>query len=841
MKIYNRFFIIITFLILTIHTLYAESAPPPDTQTVFNNLIIENVIKKTAQDLKNSLNQLLADKIIDVNQINGKILYAYSLAKIEDYQKYAEQLILLQSNIKRMSEQNLNNLEKFLEKFREYAEKDNPVVGAMFDQLTENINLRKKVFRPQTQSISSVDYKVSIFINWFNHNENEAPLVNKLGLRDYLKNELEKSFKNSSSSYDVNLNGQFKLEGLIKNFQLVDNRVNSSNQVLEKRYELLVDFKIVSSQDGKIITEKKNFYTEYLYYTPVYSVEIGISDKQALDEFVIESANKIHDEADKIFKDIREQLKTGKKIIELSSEQKSLINSMSAKPAQPLKKISAVVSLSNEDIQVKGDIESSGELIEHNNKVSADAEFKVNLKDKTGIFAGLLKLKGSNYDEREYDLDKITAEYKTKSLVITAGNIFPMFTKMTFNNSQEGIMIDYKIPGNKEVLKFFAGRDRRPEDFQNFERLNLGLNLNIAIDKKSSGIFSFVYSEDDRNSIVYDSNVFIPGKNTLISFSGKILPFSKLTVQYEFIYSYFTDLSVNTESIIGNAIEIKTNYAPNNNNNCMLNYIRIDPDYVTMNGIATIDRQKFDFTYINKSVKDLNIKFSTIYQNDNLDEYFDKTNYLNSYTSNLTYLPFTKNDIKPLNKIKIENTSELRKTYNELLSGNSKRDKYNENLLFNFKISNTLLSNALNLYVSYERENEDDKVNFTISKSRQYEYYNSYTKKIFNILNIDLRGKYRYKTIDEKKDKFINGSCSLKYSKNSVSSSISYYYDLNKTSVIDQDSKKQKLEYEFIFLQKLPKIKNNYTLKIVYDINDFENSDMNYKKLSAFTGIKMEF
>ncbi|HPG30250.1 MAG TPA: hypothetical protein PLQ81_05655 [bacterium] len=815
-----------------------------DNVSPVSEIVLNKIIKPAPAELAPSIEKYVGDKIIDTTVNVGKFLYAYSLVKTENYRKYAEEFVKLKAAVKRFSEPQITEFEKFIAEFKNAAEKNNPALDSLYEQILSDLDERKKIFNPQvkTKTIGKTDSKLTVFVNWFDFNQIEAPLLKSINIREVLKENIERSFK-SSDLYEVNNNGAFKVEGQIKNFEIKNDRFNSNNEATERRVELLVDFRILESSTNQIITEKRNYYFEYTYYTLAFSGGIGISDGEGLTNFAEEAASKIFEELNSRFDEVRKQLASGKKAVELSADQKNVLKSMIPKAPKPPAPFSGTILLTNEDIRVNGNLESSGETKKHYNKLDGTADLKFNFKALDGDISSFVKLKGSSLKtNREFELDKITVDYKRKNLSLSAGNIFPFISKMIFNNAQEGVMVDYKIEQLSSSLKVFAGRDRRPQDFVNFNTLNLGASLTANIDKSSFGSFNVVYTKDNPNSISYDSAAMIPAQNTLLSFVGKFSPkkIKELSFNYEFAYSFYKDLLQDTDNLNGNAIDIKSVYTTKKNI-VSFNYIWTDPNFVTLYGNVSVDRQKFDLTYTNKMIENMILKFNGIYQNDNLDEINEKTNYVSSIAANMNYQPFAKKEKKILKTLKMENSFEIRNTYNKLLGSPIKRDKNNRNLLLKIKFLNSFLSNTMNAYISYENENDEDKINFSTSRVKQYECSNSYSKKILESYFLDARGRYRYKTVDEKTDKLFNGSLSMRYSKNKSNCILSYYIDITASTVKDQDSEKQKIEAEYNYSNIIKKIKNNYIVKITYDINDFENRDLNFKKLTAYTGMKMEF
>jgi hypothetical protein len=388
-------------------------------------------------------------------------------------------------------------------------------------------------------------------------------------------------------------------------------------------------------------------------------------------------------------------------------------------------------------------------------------------------------------------------------------------------------------------LKALLGRDKEGKNNINYSKNSAGLNLGKTYQKKYKVNLNFVYTQDDKNSVDIDSTL-TPVKNYLVGSNGK-LKFSKaLTVDYEFVWSYFNDNTKADSNIVyDNAINVKTSYKFKKSLT-FLDYYRVGPDFNTMNGIATVDREKYTLGYTNK-MKLLSLTTTSKYQKDNLENQEDKTNYLLEYNMNSSCNPLK--SLKNLNFKKLMLSADLsyRRNYNELKNNPLSRDNDLRNWVYKLKVSNSMFKNAYSYYFSYEYEDENDKINFENTYTTNFEFYNGYKKKLLKLLNLDIKSKFRFKKVDEKIDRYLNGNFSLKYSKKKFSCLVDYYYDFNFSSTEDQDSKKQKLAFEVKYSHKKKKITNEYNLKVDYNFNKFENEENDYNKLLITTGLKVMF
>ncbi len=681
---------------------------------------------------------------------------------------------------------------------------------------------------------------VEIFVNWFNYSPKIEDVIKTNDIQNILKNEFEINIK-EDKIYKLNPAAQLIINGEISDYKIINSRISETGIALEKRIELLLNFLLKENTNNKTLFEQRNFYLDYSYKTLEYSNTAGKNDKEAVREFLTQSGKKIYHEINGYIKSNLDKLPKKKKSIELNEEQKKILENLlppaEAQVGKPQIKFS--FQLSDEEIRVRGNLSSSGEKSDKYNtiKFAGNSDIRANVKYANGNeLSGALKLKGDK-DDKSIDLDKINVKYKAEKYEFEAGNLSLLFSDVVFNNSIEGFILDYAIaPGNKN-LKIFAGRDKEPKDFKNFLRYSAGLNYTEKLKNNQSLKFNIIYIDDKKNSIEYDSAAFQPGENLIISNNLKLNILKNLQSDFEFAYSFFTfDKAVSDTYITGFALSLNNTYKYKK---AIFTgkYSRISPYYNSMSAVFTGDKEKIFFDANLKMSEQFNYKVSSEYQEDNLDREDDKKNFLFTHKFDAVEKPFSKDSL--FKNVDFENGLEIRKDYNLVIKDNS-RDKDLMNYIFKMKCNNAISRNV-SVYALFEFEKERDNTDASSYFTRNYEFFNNIKTMLYKIVNVNFRSKYRYKVLSEKKETLLNSSISFNYSNEAVALSLDYYHDLNLTSIVNQDSAKKKIEFDVKFYPKVKITKNTVNFKLTYDINTFEDSELNYKKIAFFSSLKIDF
>jgi len=778
--------------------------------------------------------------------MNILFIYTYLLAKFEEVREYSSEFVKIKFRISKLTNSESKELIDLIEEIKKKDTAPSDISKAMLTDSLDLVQQRAEKSKPKSfVSVKKNDsLKIPLGVAWLDYNKNELAAVASKDVVNILKNKIENAFK-ENGDYDISDAAQLKITGKIVDFKIVDERVNDQNVALERRIELLLDIELSEIKTATKLFTKKGLYNELKYYTVDFSKEMGKSEKESLDELFNASSEKVMNEINKKVEGIKDKLRSGgKKEIQLSDVQKGLIENMMPKtPKQePPKPVSGSIELENEHIAVSGALESSGEPKKKYDKFTTRENININIPvNKGGTLTGLINIKTMNYEDKNAQLEKILFTYKKGKLLVSAGDVFPNISKIVFNKSLEGLYTEYKFKeGGKDGLRAFAGREGTAYEGIYFARYDAGLSLTKIFQKKHQIDFNFAYIADDENSIGFDSDI-IPVKNILTGVFGKMKYTKEFSIDWEMVYSLYNENTrVSSEYYKDLAADVKAAYIKNKRN-FTLSYYSAGPDFVTINGIATSDREKYTLSFSDEYFKKLTVTSVMLFQHDNLTKWNIKTGYLKENSLSLNYSPFKQSKNENLKNISAVNGLSLKRNYNRFIDTLTPADKELKTTTNNFKISNSMFKGKYSCYAAFDYDYEDDIFNLTKTFTKNYEVFNGLKYKIIKIISFDFNNKLRYKTSNDKTDRYINGNISLAYQKNKIVAGIDYYYDINYTSVEGQDSKKHKLGGNFEYTVKKKKLTNKFNIKLTYDINSYEDETQDYKKLNLLTSLKILF
>lgn len=708
-------------------------------------------------------------------------------------------------------------------------------------EIENNSQIKNQNIKSETLTLT--DTSIYLSVNWFNYDKNSENLILSNKVQDILKNEIENKIK-YSTEIKLSINADVKITGYINELKIVDERKNQNNEVIEKRIKILFEWKLENVYNNNIITVRKNIFEEYTFKTKLYSEEIGLTEKEAVENFLKSAAIKLYD-------DLSEVISTEKKNI-LQDRIKFSIIKKKKKEAESSKsdtivkspetqfKVSGRVTFEDENIKVAGNVTASGETKDNINKITSkqNIDFYANLASTK--ISGTFSTRINDYDYKKNEIDKIYLEYAQKKFTLAAGNIFTNFSKIMFNNSFEGLFADIKF-NNLISMKALAGREKTPHNNINFERFNYGLNFNINFSKDASLSVNSVYSNDDKNSIVYDTTALIPLRNLLTSIKG-LYRYESLKFDYEIIKSMTKNLDTKKNDD-DKALLFNINYRTVKQI-AALGYSYIGPDFYTANGLATIDREKIFGNYNAKFISNLPIFCSFNLQRDNLNKNNDLTNYLIEEKISADYSPFKKGTNQLSKNILVQNTFNYRKNYNKETNQKPK-DKDTINNIYRLNITNSLFKNAYRILLAFEKEKEKDDIQLIDNSIKTFEFGNNYQKKIIEPLELNAAAKFRYKENNDITDKMLNSSITLNYKKENFDSIFEYYIDSTLSSLEGSDmiTQKFKLSNEFTLTPVSEKDKRRVILKLDfgYEINRFELSENNFDKFTVTSGMIINF
>lgn len=824
------FIIVFSFLFLSNNNIYS------------NNIINENYIDLLLSDdisyIKTSINNLVREQKIDLDNFYDNVVYVYLLAKVEEYREYSFQYVPVRLRIRLLSESKLKETKKLLNIIDLLDENKNTVSKNFISELLKKITDRLESFKPPVivQTEPAEITKLTLEVNWFNFSRRELPVVQEKNIPDKFKNQIETIF-NRSHYYEVIVAGLFQLNGVIQNFRIVDEHKNSEGKVTSKRIEMLIDYQLVQNQTQRIVYRQTGVYFEHRFFTYDYSQELGTDLNEAINEILLNASEKIFNDIDDYLDTYRQQLLSETKKVEISDEQRDILNLIFAiEDRRPEKSISGIISIENENIKVSGNVESSGEPKKSQNRFTTRENINFIYPVKNGVLRGQLRTRTTSYD-KNIDLERINVEFEQNRFKVSAGNLFHYLSPLTFNNTIDGIKAEYKSPEEKNKMQVLWGRNQRAKDNRQYLRHTLGFNVANTFMNNNLISFNFIFTEDIKDSISFDTEL-LPEKNLLLGLHGNLNLFEHIFLDYELVHSFYEeDTRDDTDMVRDYGLNLRLMYRKSSRIT-YINYYKTGNEFRTLNGIATIDRRLVTLGFNDALTEKTNILLSARLQNDNIGNHKSVTNYMREYNALTNYRPFSITGGNLTKNIVIQNQVLYRQEYDSV--DNSDKSKNFDNIHYNFRISNDFFNRKLNTYFLLNFIRDNDKIEEETEQTRNIELSKTYSSRFFDNLSLLTNLKFRFQKQEDRNDKYVNGNLALNYLINRLSFSFDYYYDAYYSSLENQDSLKQ----NFIFNMEYSssgRLSNTYNLKIDYNTNTFDNAELDFNKITIFTGLRVMF
>ncbi len=700
---------------------------------------------------------------------------------------------------------------------------------------------------------------LKLMIEWFSFDKLRAVDAEKHNIIELLRNDIIGILK-KNQNYIISNVGEYKLSGRIVDFAINDYTKDKNNIVIEKRISMTFSIDIIDVKNNKNVYTEPGIFIENIFSTEQNPDGRGIPEREAIRNMLDDSVKKINSYLSNFYNKLIISQKPQKKKIELPESKKKLIDELEQEFAQrekdkkidgkialskPIEKFKKhiEINLKNERIMVtSGTVEASGETKKIQDKFETEEKLNFTALLDSGnnsALDGNLVIKTKSYQERKVDLDKILLTYKNDNLNVSLGNVFGQITRTIFTNSLEGLTVDWKSVNKKDIINVIAGRDKEGKDNQYYSRNSAAFGYTRMLNKDDKIMIGGALAQDNKSSISLDTSL-IPIKNYLLGASGKFKIIEPLSLEIELTKSYFEPNKFDdTETLQDNAENVKLIYKKEKKL-ASLEYSRIGADFVTINGIASADKEIYTFNY--KDVyKILNYNFGARYQFDDLDHRNNKRNYVKELKSGCEFKPLSDNPSENLKNVilgfdilKSEKYNRLR---NSAVSSTSDLSTINAKT----KISNRLFKNMYSFNLSFEYECEEDNILNQNVYTRNYEFSNNFKKKIIDDLFFDAKLRARHKIYLDKTENFVNSTLAFLYNKNSMNLSLEYYVDINKSSAINQDSAKHQISFNYENMKKYAKHSASLLLSLTYSENKFEDKTLEYNKLLVNTALKFIF
>lgn len=278
-------------------------------------------------------------------------------------------------------------------------------------------------------------------------------------------------------------------------------------------------------------------------------------------------------------------------------------------------------SVTLNDVSGSGDDQSS--LTEGSNALEV---LTVNGKGDFGDFDYRYSLGGKATDDprkdvQKYSLTRLQGRLSNQIHTLTLGDTFESFSQYSLSSAVKGASYRYANKQNMapDVTLLYGLAYPRWDNFWGLDAVQrdvLGARVQQQVNDEFWIAGSYVKTNDDERvagSSLYDTDIF--------SIDWEYLPIPGLTISGE---SAFSD---SEESVTETAAKIDHNGSAHHleaigdggPSRVVLDYERVSPDFLTLMGSATPDREKAKATWRYKYSKTITMNFGMLWYRDNLD------------------------------------------------------------------------------------------------------------------------------------------------------------------------------------------------------------------------------
>ncbi|MEK8023775.1 MAG: hypothetical protein AAB229_08210, partial [Candidatus Hydrogenedentota bacterium] len=411
-----------------------------------------------------------------------------------------------------------------------------------------------------------------------------------------LKREIERAIQ-ADTGFALSTTAILSLNGTIRELSITDRRTNAQGSPLERLVKIRVDYAALDEGTGRDASERNNVIEELSYYTDTYSLEQGLTDREAIEEkLLIALAHRIVRELNV---DYAKLPVTPSKKIDLTAEEKDELDRIGAVPEAPTpphKWFSWNLGFENEAITVmEGSLAAAGQNKRTVNRFSQNTTVKLE-----PITWGNSELKGvaiTKYrpeDLRELTLQRGELEYAINpNNLLKAGTVTGSISKYIFDQTLAGATFERKMEFGKMKHNLFlmGGQDFRADGLGDLPRVNYG------------GFWKSVFGEwgelqlsadatRDKHSFRSTTGALTNVDNRLYGAMGKLKTPFKTEITFEADMSEHKELrEPDTTFVRGDLLDLKLTQKIRDLT-LKAEYYNADQLFRTIFGSATTDREK---------------------------------------------------------------------------------------------------------------------------------------------------------------------------------------------------------------------------------------------------------
>ncbi|MEK8022366.1 MAG: hypothetical protein AAB229_01020 [Candidatus Hydrogenedentota bacterium] len=661
-----------------------------------------------------------------------------------------------------------------------------------------------------------------------------------------LKRAIERTLL-SDTGFTLSTTAALSLSGTIRELTITDRRTDANGRPLERLVQIRVDFAVLDEGTGRDIVERKNFIRELNYYTDTYSLELGMTDREAIEEkLLVELAEAIHAVLDRE----RDRLPVTapaapREKVELSDEEKALLGGVGP-PVPRRKYLSWNLNFEDEIINIpEGTLAAAGQNKFTTNRFTQTTTMKLEpIRWDNSEVKGVAIGKYEPREIRALSLQRGELEYLVNpNNLFKFGTVSATLNKYVFDQTLAGASYDgkYEFGGMKHNLLVIGGRDFRANGLGDLPRYSVGGAWEAAFKDIVKVRFLADAARDQDPTVAAGVRTQVDNQIYGISGSAKAPWKHSTELKFDLDRSYHKEIRLpDTTYNRGDLLDLRLTQKYHD---LTLEgvYTYVDENFRTIYGSATSDREKLGVTAnLPGKVKWIDYTWRGEATRSNRVANRTSVDVLLTSGLNLVSKPFATWKSPYLNKSVFTTDYSLRRTYDDIKVVGTAPSNNRENFKASFNVKNTLWDIYTTSF-TWDDERERDKLRFELQTIQELRWDNTVSKSINDFLKVELKGNYRSRDGGVQQDRFSTFGGSLSYEKDAFTGRFDYLRDLKRGTLQSQDSTKDRFTLDLSYTNERAEFKNTLTARGDYEINDFAITANNHHRWTTLLGLKVIF
>lgn len=661
--------------------------------------------------------------------------------------------------------------------------------------------------------------------------------VNGRTVVEVLKREIEKAME-ADGSFRVEATGQAALSGTVRELTIEDIRLNEAGKALQKRVKLRLDFTAVDEASGRAAVKKINFQKEMEYYTELYSLDLGMTDKRMFEEKLLpDLAKAVVAEV----KRERKKLPQAKgKEVKVSKEEKAELNAI-GKGAQ--KPVTGTVELDNERINIaKGTVTAGGAAYRHTSRIIQTTTVKLEpVQWDESELKGVTIVKDQPNDLRNMTMQQGLLEYKMNAdNTLKAGTVSASLSKMTFDQTLKGLTFERKMKFRDydQTFMLMGGREFKSNGSGDLPRFSYGSYWKSSFGDLGDVQFTVDLTRDRDPSIV--SGARQDFDNRVYGVTGKFKTPVGTELTYDLARSkHRADDQRDSVTLHGGVHDVKMTQKLKNLT-VKGEYFFGDEKFTTVFGSATTDRKKVGYgADLPVTVGPVDVKFAADMSRTNKVTAKTTVDVLAQGSANFTLAPFKDMDNKYMKDMSLTHEQSMRHSYDDVLNATA-QTKDNDNYKFGYGLSNKF-GDVYTASVKFDEEHEHNRLTNGFFLTKEYKWDNTISRTLWEKVKADIKVNYRDKFAGGTTDRFTTYGATFSREWDTLKGQFDYLHDIKRGTTRSQNTLKDRFTLDLSYSKDIGRYKMTTTLRGDYERNRFIDFNNNYNKFTSTANIKVGF